>query len=1491
MNKAFKVLWNDVRKTFVVSSERKMTRGKSAKTTKTIVASAVAGVLALSACSAFAKDITNDSLHDIGTTKFIAGNGDSLNIQTEGDVRKLINAVASKELKKILSALGHDCIRATVVGAAGGNNFADKVTKSAFGVLSSSIGGQLTSIDKEGFSSSGDTQITIGGVSNNPFVVATVGADRVINANPSGSFSLLGQTHQLEGNNEIVIQARTGNSITTMNSGNSLLMTGASSAINIGQFSDLTYSKVIAVKPWLKVTLGAGARPGAKETHVTLDGNSTINLLGSSSSFGTFTGGSAVALGGKASSTLTGNTHLVVNTEVDSAGLEGLTVGALGGGLAVGAFGGEPTSKVEGQTQIDVQKGLTFGVFGGGLAAAGQGDKEKSYLSKFVDRLNASIKSKLDGASLELTDLYAQGGVATASSQNILLTLGKDSSNAFVVGGGFAGAYQYDNAETSSIATTKAGDVHIVVGEAGASSIPNKEQFSRDLSAAFRDVKNFLAKLKANPRPSLEEIAKSVENVGKELIEVFHKNPGVNVGVFGGGMAMSWSRNRVYGDNTATTSPQAVSETANVQIDVLSGYNVGIYGGGLALASGDAAGAVKDEPKAELAKTTVGNVSMNFAGGETIGVMGGGLAIASGTGDMNFGVSANAHVNTVSLNVQGGSVDGLIGGGYALDDTNPNLTTGYQAAKNASSTVDTVNITAYSGTIGRLAFDSFFQNQMPPIYSKNPSFTDYLDSMSHAIIKGKVGIMGGGIASGLRKDSEPEGGAHVGSVNILLAGNTIVGKEGDKANIYGGGLATDGGLSTVDSVNIQIGDNSAEGPVVYGDIYGGGLALDGIYGFVYGENPHYYNNAQSKVKNANIVIAGGTLNGDVYAGGKVLSLEGQQQQASTIVETTHVSLLKDGVFKGKTIDATGVTGDATMTFGAGEFNLTGVTVKGFNKVETAGHVQNLTFDFGEKNFSAFSGIYDMAEIKADKASLLTIKDAGVVALTKTPIENVSFYAADGILAIGDKVTAKAAAEKLSSFKAIPGLYLAGNVDLTNVNAMIGEIPQTARDSGTGVVIGSNGSVLADANADTTLTGGVINGNEGSGLYFTHVAQASKGNKKVVFGENGLNGFDLDNNVTVDNVRYEAHNDKNTFTLGAISDAGKLSDLGLDGFDPAALDLIELQEDAPSKHIQALLDQRNPYVKGGNHRHAQLNAAFNVAAAGGAQTAGIEGVMLGLDQVAKRASLTNTFVDGWTGFAEITGTQIELGGGRSMPETKTKLGGLAAGGEYTFDNWTFGGLLNLGTGNVKGHGHNDGAKNDVDFYGLQAYAAKRIDMFNIVGQAGWMMSKNDVKHYMGDSAKMDVNVFTIGARGEMGLALNENISVIPYIGMNYLRVHTESYTTKRGFKVDKVNQNLGNVPVGVAVKGNIDAANGWKFKPTADIAYVGTFGDTSAKTHTKVGAAKMSTDLDVWTKNVGRARVGLEVAKDNLSVGLTFGGARGSEKYKEVYGQVSVKYAF
>lgn len=1486
MNKAFKVLWNDVRRSYVVSSEAQMSHGKPARSSKTLVAAAVAGVLALGTTASLAATpdpITNENISSLGTTKFESGNG-SINIQTDGDARALIKALMSKDINAIRLALGvnEQTNKVTMVGAAGGFTSIDKPLY----VAASVIGGKYPSItniietqlkdyvietsanNQTVINVDGGTEVVVGGDGKTPLVLATVGADRVVNTGASIKVlnkPIEAEGYLVDGNGSTVIHKRVGDSHITMNSGNSILMTGASSAINVGP--------IISAE-----VLGglATATLGSKSTEVVLDGNTTVELKGKTTSALTFVGGSSIALGGAASSMLTGDSHLTINTTSKGQGFEGLTVGATGGGLAVGVFDGESTSTVQGTTTIDVQSGLSAGLLGGGVALGGQ--VSESVVDKVLSKI-ISDNAKKDKLKKFFTKELYKGGSATTESKGIAINLGKNASSAFVVGGGLAAAYQYDSADKSANATATAGNVNITIGEKSAApvfaSVEEKGKY-------FTGIKNALTALKDVNADNIKDKEKDVV----ALIDTIASEPGVNVGVMGGGIAASWSRNEHYTPEDAKSAPKALATVGDVVMDVFSGYNVGLVGGGLAAASGDAT-VPKDQtkPSATLAESTAKSVSMNFVGGETIGVMGGGIAVAAGTGDMNYGVGAVSHVGTVNLNVAGGSVDGLIGGGYAIDDTNPVENKKPQASKTASSTVDTVNITATSGQIGRLAFDAFFgQNQLPPLEKTQPGVRDYLDSMTYAMIEGKAAVIGGGMAAGLRDGEQEQGGAHVNEVKIWIAGDTVVGEkdnEGYRANIYGGGLATEGALSTVDKAYIKIGDDSGQGPVINGDIYGGGIALDGMY-----MNAPDYNNAQSKVGSAEIVIASGTVNGDIYAGGRVISADDVKNEikdeASSIVETAHVKLLKNGVFKGEKVDATGVAGDATLTMANEAIDLGKATVTGFNKVVATNHAKNFTFDFGEKKATTFEGVFDVNGFAAEKGSILTLVGDSVLA-TKGNTASVAFKVDNGVLALGDKADAMTAHDQLASVNAIPGLYLAGAVDLTKANATIGKVAEGA----TGVVIGANGSLMADAAADTKVTG-TITGTKDSGIYFTNVAEKDA---KVVFEDGALKGFDLANGITVDNIRYDVINDKNTFTFEVITNQAQLYSLGLDGFDGEALNLIEKQDDAASKHIQSLLDQQNTAVTSGEHRHAQLNAAFNVATAAGVQTAGIEGAMLGLDQAAKRASLTNTFADGWTGFAEVTGTQVEMGGSRDMLESKTKLGGLAAGGEYTTGDWTFGALMNLGTGEVKGQGHNAGVKNDVDFYGVQGYAAKRLGQFNVVGQAGWVMTKNDIKHAMGDSADVDANVYTVGARGEMQMALTDSVAMVPYVGVNYLRVETEGYTTKKGFKVDDVTQDLVNVPVGVAVKGDFGDMAGWQMKPVADIAYVHTFGDTNVEAQTGVGAATMATDMDVWSENVGRVRFGLEAQKDNMSFGFTLGGAAGSDDHREVYGQINAKYVF
>ena len=1394
MNKAFKVLWNDVRRSYVVSSEAQMSHGKPARSSKTLVAAAVAGVLALGASSAFAAlpngPITNSNLPTIGdtdseTTKLVSGKGETIDIQTNGSLGDLAGKLAAVKdagnLKEVIAKLREAFAptkeNVTIVGVTGGSNVMSQDDRGMAAVILSSLTGDDLGIRfAQQFISAPvqvkKTTINIGDTSgkSNPLVMGVVGGDLLL------SFIKAPESVNNQTSTEINVM-----------SGNTFGVIGGSATVN--------------AQPLLK--------DHAKvQTSIS---STKVSVLNTANVGGVVAGGLAIgAFGSEAESNVLGATSLYIDTETDleDSKIDGLVVGAIAGGVAASTLGSKATATVC-ESLVDVDDGMVLGVVGGGAALAVDSAK-----------LDNKIKGKFGS------------GTSLSTSGKVTLNLNEKSTTVAVMGGGIAFADAYGKNVGSSTATVESVKITLNGG-----SIEGKKTQLHD------SAERLIFELSSD-KPNLIEAKKAFSNMNID---------GVHIANLGGGAAIARSSIELaHPENEG--SVEAKSDVRSTMIKLNGGYNVATAAGGLAI-SIDHTGKSKDGQN--LALSNVKGSHILVTGGENILVSGGGLSFATANNGETSLTKANANVGTAALLVKGGSVDGLYGGGIAVDDT-------ASSENNATSDTTTVYIEVSDGEVKAANMDPLIKISQGGSTETKPGKRTYINETAKLFKKNDVAILGAGIASGGGAQANTE------TSTINLSGGTVTG------NVFGGGAATLGGQTDVGTSTITL-----AGSKVNGNIYAGGLAGSEHNGNFVGTD---YEKSISSVGTSNIILEGGELNGDIYAGSGIV--EGTGTEVKSTVGSSNVEIKKNGVFKGKKIDATGVTGDATLTMANEAIDLGKATVTGFNKVVANNHAKNFTFDFGEKKATTFEGVFDVNGFIAKDGSTLTLVDDSVLA-TKDAVADVTFKVDNGVLALGDKADAMTAHDQLASVNAIPGLYLAGAVDLTKANATIGKVAEDA----TGVVIGANGSLMADAAAGTNVKG-TITGTKDSGIYFTNVAEKDA---KVVFEDGALKGFDLANGITVDNIRYEVlsnkADNKNTFTFEVISNQAQLYSLGLDGFDGEALNLIEKQDDAASKHIQSLLDQQNTAVTSGEHRHAQLNAAFNVATAAGVQTAGIEGAMLGLDQAAKRASLTNTFADGWAGFAEVTGTQVEMGGSRDMLESKTKLGGLAAGGEYTTGDWTFGALMNLGTGEVKGQGHNAGVKNDVDFYGVQGYAAKRLGQFNVVGQAGWVMTKNDIKHAMGDSADVDANVYTVGARGEMQMALTDSVAMVPYVGVNYLRVETDGYTTKKGFKVDEVTQDLVNVPVGVAVKGDFGDMAGWQMKPVADIAYVHTFGDTNVEAQTGVGAATMATDMDVWSENVGRVRFGLEAQKDNMSFGFTLGGAAGSDDHREVYGQINAKYVF
>lgn len=1474
MNKSFKVLWNRFRNSYVVASEATASQGKAGKAAKTVLTAAVVGAMALGGVAA-AKTITNDSFgSDYSSTKFVSGNiqdGESLVIQTNGDARALLQAIKAKDWDAIRGALG-TANGATLVGLAGGQNYVDQTTVDSLNnfyelskllpsLVPESVGKILekwNTLVVEGNikplvgNVTGTLHNAIGGNGSNPLLIATTAGDRLINASLTyGKWAAGGNLKQ-----EFV---RTGDIITETQSGNLISFVGGSSSINV---SGITGKASILEVPTT-----------AAETHVTVDGSTSITLGGTTSSAGLIGGSAAIALGGISSATVTGGSTITIATDTNHGGYEGVSAGVIGGGLSAAVMGGESTTAVNGTTTIDIQKGLVVGAIGGGAAVSGE-------ISPIVDSvLNGALNNYKD--NIEFEDNVEQGGNATAISGNIVIKVGaaeeaeeeSGSSTFGLVGGGLAVAQSMYNSTKGSSSTVTAGNVSITIGHEGAAPVfkgETPEEITNAKSEFFGKLHGVL--------DDLQSYLEDSESVGefdlvKDAVEALNK-PGVTVGTLGGGMALAYQANNGASDfQTTSTADSSVSE---VEINVLSGYNVGIFGSGLAAASAASVG--EDTLNAV---STVGSSTITLSGGETIGVMGGGISYFTGTSEPNTGIGAQATTGTVTIGVTGdASVDGIVGGGLAIDDTNPLDADGTPVAtKNAYSEVGTVNIVADAGTINKLSFSAFAGegNDYPnDANATNPDFRDHVDAMAYAMEKQSAAIVGGGLASGIRAENAETGGAHVGEVNITLGGEIKVGDSG-KANIFGGGIAVNGAQSSVETVSITVADKAE----INGDIYAGGIAQDGGYQ----GDPEYYEKSLSTVENATITILGGTVKGDIYAGGVVSSAGNTQDKLSESTVGTATIILGDAdAFQGQLIDGTGAD-EANLTFAIPEYAFKdGQTVKGFDTITSSGKVTGVDYDFGERTGTkVVGGIVEFKSLTNTNGKTLSVGDAeGVGAVAVNPfgdaVSGLTLKVDNGFLALNsDAETAqKAIASAPSQAKA--SAYVTGTVDLSDNKLLVGVDSSNAN----GLFVGSDGLLVADAAGSTNVSGSTSFA-DGSSIHFVNVAN---GDTVTI----GSIGDAATVGTTVDNVLFKVAQDGHDYTF-TQRNAGEMGEVGLGDSDLGFLSDLKNHDNPGADFISDFLDQSNTGVNNGN-RGQQINAAMNLATAAGVQTAAIDGTMMGIEAANKRASIINNFVNGGVLFAEVSGKHSEVGGGSGFGEIEYDLGGLVVGGEYTTNDWTFGALANLGTGSVDGKGDNSKVGNDVDYYGLQAYVGKRFGQFNLVGQVGYLMSKNDISHSMigSNTADVDADVWTIGVRGEVRFDVTENSRVVPYVGVNYLRVSTDGYRTSQGVKVDDIDQNLWTTPIGVKYAGDMKTASGWVWTPSVDVAYIPAFGDDEVDATTDVGAIGHTT-MDVWSNSVGRMKLGITANKGNFGFGLEAGAAAGSDDLTEYFGQLRVDYRF
>lgn len=269
----------------------------------------------------------------------------------------------------------------------------------------------------------------------------------------------------------------------------------------------------------------------------------------------------------------------------------------------------------------------------------------------------------------------------------------------------------------------------------------------------------------------------------------------------------------------------------------------------------------------------------------------------------------------------------------------------------------------------------------------------------------------------------------------------------------------------------------------------------------------------------------------------------------------------------------------------------------------------------------------------------------------------------------------------------------------------------------------------------------------------------------------------------------------------------------------------------------------------------INSVANIAFAGGAMSVSMNDLNTAADSIEGRVSMRN---EAFTEYGVMREWErgndlwVDVIGGKQKYKSLSATGISKAGFDTNayglvmgYDRKLAGKSVILGAAFSYSHGSLDSTgdvlktKNKYDSFGLHAYGAYApVDRVNLIGTLSWMHNSSDITQSINaagfNKADADVktNLFSLGARAEATLPVGK-ANVIPHAGLRYVCAKSGSYDTKVDGKKVWGNTpdatNTFQLPIGVAVRGDIMTASGWNVRPQADLTFIPQFGDTEQKT--------------------------------------------------------------
>jgi len=222
-------------------------------------------------------------------------------------------------------------------------------------------------------------------------------------------------------------------------------------------------------------------------------------------------------------------------------------------------------------------------------------------------------------------------------------------------------------------------------------------------------------------------------------------------------------------------------------------------------------------------------------------------------------------------------------------------------------------------------------------------------------------------------------------------------------------------------------------------------------------------------------------------------------------------------------------------------------------------------------------------------------------------------------------------------------------------------------------------------------------------------------------------------------------------------------------------------------------------------------------------------------------------------------------------------------------------FNYGEGDTNTVGSAVRTRSDYDFWGIGYYGNIHNDDSNVIFDINYAQTDSDVTNKnisgLNYEASPETTTWSAGVKLEK-LYQNENVQIVPYIGLRYMSIDPDDYATKCGtYKYSMDRQDIWLLPVGVSIRQEVANDNGWTVSPRVDLSYIWAFGDTNSNMEVKSPFPGVSQiGYDVMDDGSFLGLVGIEAHKGQWGYGVAYSYQKGDHSESKKW-YVDVNYSF